>query len=108
MKGDGLIDMIRTIALNEIGGDDDAQEWLDTNFNHPMVVGLLAAAMKQKWGVTDQWMVERFVFHDMAVEQFVRDLEAFTGEEGLAAEVGELANDLASEIVKRHKESLGR
>jgi hypothetical protein len=48
LKGVGLIDMIRTIALNEIGGDGEAQEWLDTNFNHPLVVGMLAAAMKQK------------------------------------------------------------
>jgi uncharacterized membrane protein YebE (DUF533 family) len=48
LEGDGLIDMIRTIALNEIGGDDEAQEWLDTNFNYPLVVGLLAAAMKKK------------------------------------------------------------
>jgi hypothetical protein len=108
VTGDGLIDMIRTIALNEIGGDAAAQEWLDTNFNYPLVVGLLAAAMKKKWGVTDEWMKERFVFGDTPVEQVVLDLEEFTGEEGLAAAVGELANDLASNIAKRRSESLGQ
>jgi hypothetical protein len=53
-------------------------------------------------------MKERFVFGDTPVEQVVLDLEAFTGEEGLAADVGRLANDLASEIVTRRSGSLGQ
>ena len=104
----GLIDMIRTIALNEIGGDDEARAWLDTKFNDPVVVGILAAGMKKKWGVPDRWIVERFVFDDPPVEEIVADLETFTGEDGLSGEVGTLANHLASLIVKRHNESLGQ
>jgi hypothetical protein len=53
-------------------------------------------------------MVDRFVFGDAPVEEVVLDLEAFTGEEGLAADVGRLANDLASDMAKRRRESLGQ
>jgi hypothetical protein len=110
VKGLGLIDMIRSVALSEIRDDEGATEWLDTHYNHRAVTGmLLAPALEKKWGVPNEWVVERFVFGDLSVDETVADLEEFTGREGLAAEVGGLATALASDIVRRwRRESLGQ
>lgn len=108
MEGLGLIDMIRSIALNEIRDDEGAEDWLNTRFNHSLVTSLLAAALKKKWGVPDEWIAERLVFEDAPVDQVVGDLEEFTGEEDLSAELGEVANALASVIVKQWRESRGQ
>lgn len=107
-KDPGLIDMIRSVVLNEIQDEEGAADWLNTNFNDPVVTALFAAALKKTWGVPDSWVVERFVFGDTPVDQVVADLEEFTGEDDLSAKVGRIANDIASEIVQRRRESLGQ
>jgi hypothetical protein len=58
--------------------------------------------------VSDEWFKERFVFGDTEVDQVVADLEEFTGEDDLSTQVGELASDLASQIVKRRRDELGQ
>ena len=105
MKGLGLVDMIRSVALIEIRDDKRAQAWMDTYFNHAAVVALLTPVLMAKWGVPQRWVVERFVFGDLSVDEAVADLEEFTGEDDLATEVGQLATELSTTIVERCRQS---
>ncbi len=48
------------------------------------------------------------MFGDTPVDEVAADLEEFTGEDDLSTEVGQVATDLASVIVKQWRDSLGQ
>ena len=66
----GLVNMIRLAAVKEINGGEEVQEWLDSHYPDPAVVGLLADYMAEKWGTLDQaWWMERFGRGDLSAEE---------------------------------------
>jgi hypothetical protein len=99
----GLVNMIRLAALKEINGGEEVQEWLDSHYPDPAVVGLLADYVADKWGTLDQsWWMERFGHGDLSAEELAAELESATDTSVSPEDVGEIADQVSSSIVTAH------
>lgn len=96
----GLVKMIRLAAVKEINGGEEVQEWLDSHYPDPAVVGLLADHVAGKWGTLDQsWWKERFGVGDLSAEELAAELESATAESVSPEDLGGIADAIASLIV---------
>ena len=100
----GLINMIRLAALKDINGGEQVQEWLDSHYPDPAVVGLLADYLAEKWGTLDQsWWMERFGRGDLSAEEVAAELESATDTSVSPEDVGEIADQVSSRIVTAYR-----
>jgi hypothetical protein len=100
----GLVNMIRLAALKEINGGEEVQEWLDSHYPDPAVVGLLADYVADKWGRLDQsWWVERFGRGDLSAEEVAAELESATDKSVSPEDVGQIADHVSARIVTAYE-----
>jgi hypothetical protein len=100
----GLVNMIRLAALKEINGGEEVQEWLDSHYPDPAVVGLLADYVADKWGTLDQsWWMERFGRADLSAEEVAAELESATDKSVSPEDVGQIADHVSSRIVTAYE-----
>jgi hypothetical protein len=106
----GLVNMIRLAAVKEINGGEAVQEWLDSHYPDSAVVALLADYGTDKWGTLDEsWWMERFGLGglDLSAEDLAAELTSATGESVSPEDLGEIADEIASHIVKAYRQSSG-